>query len=199
MITTIICDWGGVLSCGRYTPAILNVLSKKRQISIEKIYKEFNGLMIQMNEGLLSSSDFVKAVNEKFQLGLTEEKMQDIFRKAIIPNKEMIGLLKKIHSKYDLILLSDNDDITLNNLQKDHATMLALFRKMYFSHELKMAKPNKKLFEHVLADLNIEASKCIFIDDKQKNIDAARECGIRGIVFSSVEQTKKELALLGIV
>ena len=77
--------------------------------------------------------------------------------------------------------------------------MLTLFRKKYFSHEIKMAKPNKKLFEHVLADLNIEASKCIFIDDKQKNIDAARECGIRGIVFSSVEQTKKELALLGIV
>ncbi len=198
MITTIICDWGGVLTFGRWTQAILDVLAKEKPISIEKVYKEFNEMMIQMNQGILSSSDFIKKANQKFHLKITEKEMQDVFKRAIIPNKEMIKLLKKMHSKYDLILLSDNDDITLNNLKKYHKTMLALFRKRYFSHELNMAKPDPRIFEYVLADLKIAPSKCVFIDDKEKNVHAAKKCGINGIVFSSVEQLKKELALLGI-
>lgn len=199
MITTIICDWGGVLTFGKYTQAILDVLSKEKSISIEKVYEDFNDMMIEMNQGTLSSSDFVKRVDKKFHWGITEEKMQDIFKRAIIPNNKMITLLKKLHSKYDLILLSDSDDITVKNLKKYHAEMLALFRKKYFSHQLKVAKPNPKIFEYVLDDLSVAPSKCVFIDDKQKNIDSAKKCGVKGIVFSSVEQVKKELALLGIM
>lgn len=111
----------------------------------------------------------------------------------------MITLLKKLHSKYDLILLSDSDDITVKNLKKYHAEMLALFRKKYFSNQLKVAKPNPKIFEYVLADLCIDPSKCVFIDDKKKNVDSAKKCGVKGIVFSSVEQVKKEFTLLGIM
>ncbi|MEK6921140.1 MAG: HAD family phosphatase [Nanoarchaeota archaeon] len=199
MITTIICDWGGVLSCGKWTQAILDVLAKEKPISIEKVYKEFNDMMVKMNEGNLSSTDFVKNANKKFNLGMTEEEMGSVFKRAIIPNKEMINLLRRIHSKYDLILLSDNDDITLKSLRKDHATMLALFKKKYFSHELKIAKPNIKIFEYVLAELGIDPAQCVFIDDKQKNVDSAKKCGMKGIVFSSVEQVKQELELLGVM
>lgn len=110
----------------------------------------------------------------------------------------MMTLLKLLHSKYDLILLSDSDDITVKNLEKYHAEMLALFRKKYFSHNIKIAKPNPKIFKYVLADLCIDPSKCVFIDDKQTNVDGAKKCGVKGIVFSSGEQVKKELALLGV-
>ncbi len=199
MITTIICDWGGVLTFGKWTQAILDVLAKERPISVEKVYKEFNDMMVEMNKGDLSASDFVKNANKKFNLRMTEEEMGNVFKRAITPNKEMISLLKKINSKCDLILLSDNDDITLKSLRKDHAAMLALFKKQYFSHELKMAKPNTKIFEYVLADLGVAPSQCVFIDDKQKNVDSAKKCGMKGIVFSSAEQVKKELALLGVM
>lgn len=69
MITTIICDWGGVLTFGKYTQSILDVLSKEKTISIEKVYKDFNDMMIQMNQGTLSSSDFVKKVVKNFSGG----------------------------------------------------------------------------------------------------------------------------------
>ncbi|MBI1970982.1 HAD-IA family hydrolase [Candidatus Woesearchaeota archaeon] len=76
--------------------------------------------------------------------------------------------------------------------------VLNLLDKKYFSHELKMRKPNLKFFKYVLDDLNTSPLECAFIDDKQKNVDAAKECGMKGIVFSSVNQLKKELASLGV-
>ena len=38
----------------------------------------------------------------------------------------------------------------------------------------------------------------VFLDDMPANIKAAKECGLHGIVFRSLEQAKKELELLGV-
>ncbi|MBW2993313.1 hypothetical protein KY317_01935, partial [Candidatus Woesearchaeota archaeon] len=136
MIKTLIFDWGGVLTVGRYTPAILKVLSKERPISVEEIYPEFDKLIVQMNEGEISFKKFVHLVNLKFAIKITEKEMEAVFKKAIIPNKEVIALVKKLHGNYNLILMSDNDEVTVKNLKKYHSEMLKLFSKKYFSNEL---------------------------------------------------------------
>lgn len=110
----------------------------------------------------------------------------------------MMELIRNLHSRYTLILVSDNDATTVKNLKKYHHKLLNMFTKKYFSYELKILKSNPKFFKYVIDDLNIPPSDCIFIDDKQKNVDAAKECGINGIVFSSVNQLKKELASLSV-
>ncbi len=198
MITTLLFDWGGVLTVGRYTRAILNVLSKEKPISIEDIYPDFDQFMIQMNEGTLSGREFVIEINKKFHWSFTEKEIDDVFRKAIVPNEEIITLLPKLRSRYTLVLFSDNDEITLKNLKRHHHVMLELFDKKYFSHELKLRKPNLQFFKYVLRDLQVPPLECLFIDDKQKNVEAAIACGMQGVIFSSAEQLKKELIAHGI-
>jgi len=198
MITTLIFDWGGVLTIGKYTTSILEVLSKEKLISSAEIYSDFDKLIIQMNEGTISFKEFARLITHKFNLKISEEEMKDIFKRAIVPNEKIIEFIKKLHSKYRLVMLSNNDEVTVKNLEEHHNDMLNLFDKKYFSHELKMRKPNLKFFRYVLDDLNTSPSECVFIDDKQKNVDGAKECGMKGIVFSSVNQLKKELVNLGV-
>ncbi len=38
----------------------------------------------------------------------------------------------------------------------------------------------------------------VFLDDTEKNVDAAVEAGFAGIVFKTKEQAQKELAALGV-
>ena len=193
MITTLIFDWGGVLTVGKYTQSILDVLSKEKSVSIEEIYPDFDRFIVQMNEGVISFREFVEFVNDSLSFKITEDEMEDIFKRAIVPNEKMIEIIKKLHSKYKLIMLSDNDDITVKNLEKYHNKMLNLFTKKYFSHELKMRKPNFKFFKYVLGDLNIVPSECIFIDDLTENISQAREAGINSIQFSDKDSLIKDL------
>ncbi len=146
----------------------------------------------------MSFKDFVKNLNSRLGLALTEDRVRKIFRQAMILDEKVIAIIKALHSSYNLVLLSDNNEITVNNLKAYRSDMLGLFGKKYFSYELKMLKPDPKLFAFVLEDLKLSTSECIFIDDKQDIIDAAKQCGINGILFSSADQLKKELRKLKI-
>jgi glucose-1-phosphatase len=193
MIKTIIFDWGGVLTIGRYTKSILDNISKRKKIEIEEIYNKFDKLIVQLNHGKINFKQFVKEVEKKLSLNISEKEMKEIFKNSIIPNQQIIPFIKKLKSKFNIIMLSDNDEVTVSFLKKEHKEMFNLFSKKYFSHELKMVKPNLKFYRYVLKDMNIKGSECIFIDDKQKNVEASEKVGIKRILFINLNQLKKEL------
>jgi len=58
---------------------------------------------------------------------------------------------------------------------------------------VKMIKPDADIYEYLLKEYALEASECVFIDDRRENIDTARTLGMKGIVFQSYEQACKEL------
>jgi len=105
----------------------------------------------------------------------------------------MIELLEHLHKKYRLIMLSNNHPPTIDIIKFKHKHLTKFFDKIYFSAELKMKKPNKEFFLHMIKDAKLNPSECIFVDDKEQNVKAGIELGIKGIVFKNVEQFKKEL------
>lgn len=58
---------------------------------------------------------------------------------------------------------------------------------------VKMIKPNADIYEYLLAEYGLEASECVFIDDRQDNVETARTLGMKGIVFQGYEQACGEL------
>lgn len=39
----------------------------------------------------------------------------------------------------------------------------------------------------------MKAEECVFIDDLPKNVEAARKEGMKGLIFESLDQAKREL------
>lgn len=58
---------------------------------------------------------------------------------------------------------------------------------------VKMIKPDADIYEYLLAEYGLEASECVFIDDRRENIETARTLGMKGIVFQNYEQACGEL------
>lgn len=54
---------------------------------------------------------------------------------------------------------------------------------MFPSYKIGLLKPNPKAFEWVKNSLGCTYSEMMFIDDKSKNVDAAKALGIAGIVY----------------
>lgn len=93
---------------------------------------------------------------------------------------------------YQICLLSnitaDLKDITFNITDDD---------KTFLSFELGLIKPDPRIYETVLQKLNAKSEEVLFIDDLQKNIDAAQALGIHGIVYhreSIAQEVKKRLS-----
>ena len=63
---------------------------------------------------------------------------------------------------------------------------------------VKMVKPNADIYEHLLKEYDLKAEECVFLDDRQENVEGAKALGIKGIVVKSYEQASAELKeLLG--
>ncbi|SPL95359.1 HAD-superfamily hydrolase subfamily IA, variant 3 [[Actinomadura] parvosata subsp. kistnae] len=68
-----------------------------------------------------------------------------------------------------------------------------IFDAVVISGEVGMRKPEPRIFEHALARIGLAGEQCVFIDDIEANILAARELGIAGIHHRDAAGTIAEL------
>ena len=191
MIKAIFFDWGGVLTEGTHKSGIIKLLKERFDITIDSHVQ--GKLMDKMDQNKLTFENYVKEINLLFNKNLSIEELLNIYKDAIHHNKEMVEYIKKIKINYKVFILSNNNSTIKSILENYHKELLNLFEKIYFSDELNMFKPNKDIFEYVIKDNNLKAQECIFIDDRQKNIDGANSIGMKGILFTDIEQLKQEL------
>ena len=58
---------------------------------------------------------------------------------------------------------------------------------------VKMVKPNADIYEYLLSEYGLAAGECVFVDDREENVETARALGMKGIVFQGYEQACSEL------
>ena len=58
---------------------------------------------------------------------------------------------------------------------------------------VQLVKPDREIYEYLLKEYDLKADECVFIDDREENVDAAKEIGINGIWFWNYEQMMGEL------
>ena len=56
-----------------------------------------------------------------------------------------------------------------------------------------LVKPDPRLFQVLLDRYGLKAGECVFVDDNEANVGAARSLGMEGIVFQGAEELRKEL------
>lgn len=64
------------------------------------------------------------------------------------------------------------------------------------SYQVKLIKPAPEIYRLLCSKYNLKAEECVFIDDLQKNVEAARKEGMQGITFQSLKQAREELEVL---
>lgn len=70
---------------------------------------------------------------------------------------------------------------------------LKYFDGLVISYEEVMVKPSPEIYYRLLEKFELDASECIFIDDRKENADGAINCGIDAIVFTSYEDASEKL------
>jgi epoxide hydrolase-like predicted phosphatase len=58
-----------------------------------------------------------------------------------------------------------------------------------YSAEVKLAKPDVRIFQLALARLDVRPSKAVFVDDVLENVHAAQSLGMKGVQFKNTIQT----------
>ncbi len=64
------------------------------------------------------------------------------------------------------------------------------------SHQELLVKPDPEIYKRLMDRYNLVAEECVFLDDTEKNVEVAKELGMKGIVFTTMEDAKMQLKQL---
>ncbi len=75
----------------------------------------------------------------------------------------------------------------------------ACFEAMVVSGEVGIAKPDPRIFAHLIAVCGLQPSDCLFIDDVPANVAAAQDAGLHAIRFTTAAALTDSLREYGIL
>ncbi len=146
------------------------------------------GIYGDLEEGTLSAEDFRKIVLADSRPGASEEDVDKAMWHILVgiePYK--VSLLRRLAESYELYMLSNNNAICLPRSRQIFAEAGApleeIFRKCYFSFEMKALKPSEAFYKAVMEDIGGDPETMLFIDDSQRNVDGALKAGLPAVYY----------------
>lgn len=187
-IKAIIFDLGGVLLDidFRLTEKAFTDLGVK---DFAAFFNQFhsNALFKKLETGI-DDHLFYDAFRSETGLALTNEKIREAWNALLLDFRvESLAVLPQLRQHYQLYLLSNTNEIHLQEFQRRYALLQreqafdALFDAAYYSHRIGHRKPNASAFEYVMNAHQLNPAETIFIDDSVNNIEAAQQLGLQTI------------------
>ncbi|WBQ03925.1 HAD family hydrolase [Kribbella sp. CA-293567] len=205
----LLVDWGGVLTSG--LDVALRQWAELDDLDFDAYYRAM--------VGWLSASPVEAEVNPIHALERGQLAVPDFERKLAAKlvrrdggEVQAEGLLMRMFAHFEhqpqmsaLIRRARGHGIKTGLLSNSwgntypRETWDGMFDDIVISGEVQLRKPEPEIYQLAAQRLALRPTECVFIDDLELNVVAARELGITGIVHTSYEQTRSELeALFGV-
>lgn len=102
------------------------------------------------------------------------------------PIRENLELIRALRPPYKVSILSNADRSLVERL-KDGMNIHHWFDDVISSADVGMAKPEAAIFRLAAERLGLAVEECLFIDDTERNVVAARETGMAAIHYRVYE------------
>ena len=112
------------------------------------------------------------------------EKIEKDYLDTIELNDGFLDFIQAVRSKYKLAIIS-NDSIRWSKYLRDKFNINQYFDVISISGDLKIRKPDERIFRLTVEKLAVKAEECLYIDDRRGYLGAAKKVGINTILFNS--------------
>lgn len=194
-ITNVVFDFGGVIA-----PADLGVVvGRFKALGLANIENYLNlvrqqGFFGDFETGLIDKEQFRDRVSKEVGREVTMDECRDAYMGffSTVPERNL-SLMKRLRSEgYRLSLLSNTNPFIIEWAQSKefdgHGHPLSEYLdSLYLSYELKVMKPEERIFRLMLEAENVAPDQVLFIDDGPKNLEAARRVGLNVIQATNGE------------
>ena len=199
LIRALIWDMGGVL-LRTEDSTTRQQLAQQLGVALPDLYAGVFNVQTarQATTGEIDAEQHWASVAEKYQLdaeGMAQ--FVELFWGGDRLDNELIAYIDAMRPVCKTVLLSNAwSDVRQTVDRRFH--LVEHFDHVFFSAEIKLAKPAHAIYRYVLDEIKIPAQEAVFIDDMPENVEAARLVGLHAIQFHSREQVLDALAHLPI-
>jgi len=161
---------------------------------VREIY--FSDTNDKVDLGVITMDQFNEYVLDTLQISRDKKHLlEEVFYERAYIDEDLLKQIMEMSREYKIGLLSNYSNDLRPRIEKEWA-IDSVFDEIIISCEVGMIKPDPAIFNLMLDRLGVKADESVFIDDRIKNIDGAKEMGFHTIFFTSREQALEELALI---
>jgi putative hydrolase of the HAD superfamily len=193
-IKALIWDLEGVLMVTDDDNLPLTV-AKKLNAPYEKVRELFfSDTNDKVDLGEITQAQFNEYILDTLQISRDKSYLlEEIINKDFYIDKDLLVKIEVMRREYKTGLLSNFSNDLRPKIENEWAIGCA-FDEIIISCEVGMIKPDPAIFDLMLDRLGVKANESVFIDDRIKNIDGAKEMGFHTIFFTDKDQALEELA-----
>lgn len=193
-IKNIIFDYGNVIFEIDFKIA-QNALSQLGITNVETFFghKGHDNLFDQLETGAITTADFRDGIRTATKKNtLSDQEIDAAWNSLLIGVKPQTHeVLLQVKEKYRTFLLSNTNQIHYDYIMRyledefqvpDNSH---LFEKAYYSHEMKLRKPHRAIFDRVIKENNLNPTETLFIDDSPQHLIGAEAAGLHTLLMTA--------------
>lgn len=201
MIKNIIFDLGGVIE-DLDTTLTIEAFKDFGVKDFDSLYTQAKQINIfdKWDRGEISPVEFRDGMRSITGLSLTDKQIDDAWNAMLLSTPyARLPVLERVNSRYNTFLLSNTNEIHMDAYKKQlvdkHGvdSLDKYFNRIYLSYLVGMRKPEKRIFEFVLDENNLNAPETLFIDDTLQHIESAKSLGIKTYFFKPDKECMEDL------
>lgn len=112
---------------------------------------------------------------------------------------EVEQALSELRQNVRVVALTNTNQLHCETWVPKYADVLENFEHIFISSQLNCRKPELEIYKLTLDELNTQPDKAVFFDDRDENISAALEIGIRAVKVNQPSDVVTELINLGLI
>ncbi len=125
-------------------------------------------------------------------LGISESESEQRFFHSSDRNERLVDLVHELRKTYKIAMLSNIGGDMMDGFFSPEERE-QLFDAVILSGDVKMAKPDRAIFELACKRLGIELDEAVMIDDMQSTCDIVKTFGMQSMCYENFEQFQTEL------
>jgi putative hydrolase of the HAD superfamily len=138
-------------------------------LQIEALYEE-------ASLGRLPAGEFWRRVSLSHEL-------EDEYLSRLRLSDGVPEFLAAATARFDRVVCLSNDLSRWSRKLRQRLGLEAHFAHWFISGDLGVRKPDREIYERMLAKLGVQPAQVVFVDDRVKNLDAARQLGIQTVYY----------------
>ena len=197
MIKNIVFDIGNVLVTFEWERLAKEIgfTDKDLQVLADKVIGD---RWDEFDRGVMPEDEALKYVQEAIP-GL-EEKFATLWHRideAIHVYPYVNEWMRELKSEgYKIYLLSNFPKRLFEKEANEKFDFIRYTDGKVISSFVKLIKPDREIYEYLFNTYSLKAEECVFVDDRPKNVEAAKALSMKGIVFEGYEDGSVKLKKL---
>jgi putative hydrolase of the HAD superfamily len=204
-IRAVISDFGGVLT-NKLIEAFA-AFQDETGISMEQLGRGMQRVaerdgeypLFRLERGEISEADFLENLSWGLEAELgrrpTLHRFREIYFDALHANEPMLELMRELRDRGLRMAILTNNVREWEELWRSKLPLDEIFEVIVDSGWVGMRKPQHEIYHLTVERLGdgLEPAECLFVDDNELNVEAARELGMTAVQFRSNEQAIEDI------